>query len=93
MDDEKLLRRKIIRYWERRRIFYNLALVPPAFVGWALADTLNYVGDPHVTDYIAIMEFYRQFQAPPSHPRLIHHGRSGGLRPFLARKKDLPYFY
>jgi hypothetical protein len=40
-----------VRYWERRRIFYNLALVPAAFVGYAVADTLNYVGDAHVTDY------------------------------------------
>lgn len=44
-------RKKAIRYWERRRIFYNLAVVPPAFVGYALADTMNYVGDPHVTHY------------------------------------------
>jgi hypothetical protein len=44
-------RKKAIRYWERRRIFYNLALVPPAVVGYALADTLNWAGDPHTAHY------------------------------------------
>lgn len=44
-------RKSALRYWEPRRIFYNLALVPSAFMGYALADTLNNVGDAHVTHY------------------------------------------
>ena len=36
MDDFKLYRRSAIRYWEWRRILYNLALVPPAFVGFVI---------------------------------------------------------
>lgn len=51
MHDYHAFRKTAIRYWERRRIIYNLALVPPAFVGYAIADTFNYVGDPHATHY------------------------------------------
>lgn len=51
MRDFTAFKRSAVRYWERRRIFYNLALVPPSFFGFALADTLNYVGDPHRLNY------------------------------------------
>ncbi len=51
MYDHPAFRKTAIRYWERRRIIYNLALVPPAFVGYALADTFNWVGDAHRTHY------------------------------------------
>jgi hypothetical protein len=51
MHDHPAFRKATIRYWERRRIIYNLALVPPAFVGYGLADTFNWVGDPHKTHY------------------------------------------
>ncbi len=51
MHDYQAFRHTAIRYWERRRIIYNLALVPPAFVGYAITDTLNYVGDPHQMHY------------------------------------------
>ena len=36
MIDFKSYRRSAIRYWEWRRIFYNLALVPPAFIGFVV---------------------------------------------------------
>lgn len=36
MSDYEAFRRRTIRYWERRRIFYNLALILPAFFGYAL---------------------------------------------------------
>lgn len=51
MRDYSAFRKTAIRYWERRRVIYNLALALPAFVGYAVADTFNWVGDPHETHY------------------------------------------
>lgn len=51
MHERYTFRQLALRYWERRRIIYNLALIPPAFVGYAVADTLNWVGDAHKTHY------------------------------------------
>jgi hypothetical protein len=51
MRDYSTSKRTAIRYWERRRIIYNLALIPPALVSYAFADTMNWVGDPHPTLY------------------------------------------
>ena len=45
MLDYPNFKRTTIRYWERRRIVYNLALVPPAFVGYMLAAGVISVGD------------------------------------------------
>jgi len=42
---------RAIHYWEKRRIIYNVALVPPALLGFLFFDNLNYVGDPHQIDY------------------------------------------
>jgi hypothetical protein len=47
MREHRAFRRTAVRYWERRRIIYNLALVLPACLGFAFADTLNWAGDPH----------------------------------------------
>jgi len=47
MRDFQAFRRTAVRYWERRRVVYNLALALPALFGFALTDTLNWVGDPH----------------------------------------------
>ena len=49
MQDYHLFRKTAIRYWERRRLFYNLALIPPSFFGYMLAAGLLYVGDPPET--------------------------------------------
>jgi uncharacterized membrane protein YedE/YeeE len=51
MRDFTTFRGRAIRYWERRRIFYNLALVPPAFFAYTFTDNMNWVGDPHPTIY------------------------------------------
>ena len=51
MQDYHAFRKAAIRYWERRRIMYNLALIPPSFFSFSLADTLNHVGDPHSLNY------------------------------------------
>ena len=43
---KKELRTSIIRYWEKRRIVYNLALVPPTLFGYLpLASWLAFFGD------------------------------------------------
>jgi hypothetical protein len=47
MRDYSTFRRTAIRYWERRRIFYNVALIPPALFAYMLTAGLIYVGDPH----------------------------------------------
>lgn len=48
-------RRAALRYWESRRVIYNLALVPPALVSWGFTDTINWVGDPHETHYAYLL--------------------------------------
>jgi len=47
MNDYHAFRHSAVRYWERRRIFYNLALVLPAFFSYMLVAGVIYVGDPH----------------------------------------------
>lgn len=49
MHDFATYRKSAIRYWERKRIAYNLALVLPAFLGYGLAAGVSAgVGDqPH----------------------------------------------
>jgi len=34
-----------VRYWERRRIIYNLLLIPPAIFGWGIAGAVSASGD------------------------------------------------
>ncbi len=58
MRDFRSFRRTAIRYWERRRIIYNLALVPPAFFSYGFTDNLNWVGDPHITHYSYILPLF-----------------------------------
>ena len=45
MNDYHAFRASAIRYWERRRIIYNLALVPPAFFAFMLGTAISYAGD------------------------------------------------
>jgi hypothetical protein len=46
IQDASAFRKAAIRYWERRRIIYNLALIPPAFFGWIVcAGVSAAVGD------------------------------------------------
>jgi hypothetical protein len=49
MHDFATYRKSALRYWERKRIAYNLALVPPAFLGYGLTAGVSAgVGDlPH----------------------------------------------
>jgi hypothetical protein len=48
----------VIRYWERRRIIYNVALVPASLFAYLLSAGLAYVGDPHDTLYSFVMFWF-----------------------------------
>jgi hypothetical protein len=54
MRDFTASRRLAVRYWERRRIIYNLALAPPALLSYAITDGLNWVGDSHPFHYFPL---------------------------------------
>ena len=58
MRDYIAYRHTAIRYWEMRRIIYNLALGLPAYFSYGLMDTLNWVGDPHETHYSYILPLF-----------------------------------
>jgi len=58
MRDYSPFRQAAIRYWEWRRVFYNLALVPPALIGYGVTDVLNYVGDPHDFHYARLIVWF-----------------------------------
>lgn len=58
MRDFLAFRHTAIRYWERRRVVYNLAILFPYWFGYSLVDTLNWVGDPHETDYSYILPMF-----------------------------------
>jgi len=45
MRDYRAFRQSAVRYWERRRIIYNIALVPPSFFSYMLAAGVISVGD------------------------------------------------
>jgi len=51
MRDYHAIKHAAIRYWERRRILYNFALIPPSFFAYMLTAGVAYVGDPHPTRY------------------------------------------
>ena len=59
MRDYRVYRKAAIRYWERRRIVYNLALIPPTLFGYGLyAGVSAGVGDPrHLTTGVVIVLF------------------------------------
>jgi hypothetical protein len=40
------LRAEALRYWEKRRIIYNLLLIPPAWFGWGISRSFTY----HIDD-------------------------------------------
>jgi hypothetical protein len=45
MLDYESFRHAALRYWEKRRLWYNLALVPPALLGYAPSALSAAVGD------------------------------------------------
>ncbi|HSH93695.1 MAG TPA: hypothetical protein VK968_06085, partial [Roseimicrobium sp.] len=45
MIDYQSSRRVALRYWEKRRLWYNFALVPPALLGYAPSELSAAVGD------------------------------------------------
>jgi hypothetical protein len=58
MGPDYAFRRAAIRYWERRRIIYNLALVPPSLFAYMLTAGVIYVGDPHQTHYYFLLFWF-----------------------------------
>src|SRR5262245_37642257 len=58
MRNLQTFRRSTVRYWERRRIIYNVALVLPALIGYGFADTLNWVGDEHTIHYAYVIPLF-----------------------------------
>jgi hypothetical protein len=60
MHDFAAWKKQTIRYWERRRIAYNLLLIPPAFFGWGLAGSVSAgVGDQqHLTTAGVLFLFF-----------------------------------
>ena len=58
MRDLDTSRKTAIRYWERRRVIYNVALVLPALLGFAFTDTINWAGDPHPLHYSYILLWF-----------------------------------
>jgi hypothetical protein len=46
MDDYQKFKKAGFRYWERRRIIYNLALMPPAFFGYRAGAFFSFPNDP-----------------------------------------------
>lgn len=55
MTDPSTYKRSAIRYWERRRIFYNLALLPPAFFSYMIASAINWAGNPPGMDVAYVL--------------------------------------
>ena len=48
MNDFQSLKSSAVRYWERRRVFYNLALVLPTILGYIGADPGIVPNYPHM---------------------------------------------
>lgn len=48
MNDFQSLKSSAVRYWERRRVFYNLALVLPTILGYVGADPGIVPDYPHM---------------------------------------------
>ena len=58
MRDYHAFRHTAIRYWERRRIIYNLALIPPSLFAYMIMAGVSYVGDPHKTHYGLVLFYF-----------------------------------
>ena len=58
MRDFRAFKHSAVRYWERRRVIYNLALIPPSLFAYMVMSGLNYVGDPHKTHYGLVLFWF-----------------------------------
>jgi uncharacterized membrane protein YedE/YeeE len=58
MHDYELFRKSAIRYWETRRIVYNLAILPPACVGYLFTDEVNQLPDPHDVRFVFVLAIF-----------------------------------
>jgi hypothetical protein len=59
-------RRKALVYWEKRRVIYNLLLVPPSWLGWQISREFTYhiddrqparFSDPYVFETVIYLLF------------------------------------
>jgi hypothetical protein len=57
MRDYHAFKRSAVCYWERRRIFYNLALVPPSFLTYMFGAGVISAGDPELHSYYVLLLF------------------------------------
>jgi hypothetical protein len=51
-------RRAALHYWEKRRLWYNLALVPPALVGFAPSELSAAVGDQERIGIVGVVGLF-----------------------------------
>jgi len=58
MHDFQLFKQNAVKYWERRRIIYNLALVLPGWFGFGITDTMNFVGEVHEVHYAYVLWWF-----------------------------------
>jgi hypothetical protein len=58
MTNPETCKKSAIRYWELRRIIYNLALLPPSFAGFARADAANWEGNPVYPDVAYVLPLF-----------------------------------
>ena len=52
-----------MRYWEFRRIIFNLLLIPLAVLGWVMAGGLNYAGASQERHYAYLLRMFVGFAA------------------------------
>ena len=57
MINDPAFKNAALRYWERRRVVYNLVLIPPSLIAYMLMAGLCYAGDPHETHglYVSLL--------------------------------------
>lgn len=67
-----------IRYWERRRIVYNLLLTPPALIGWGLGGAVGGAVDDRAIVGIGSLMLLFVFAA-------ICAGRADGVEPIVVK--------
>lgn len=52
-------KKTVVCYWERRRIIYNLLLVPPTLLGWFMGGAVSAsVGDPERISLVALVTLF-----------------------------------
>lgn len=58
MRDYQAFHREAVRYWEKRRLWYNLALIVPALLGYAPSGLSAAIGDAPQLSSTAVFSFF-----------------------------------